>query len=73
MLNNSGVISAGALKGVTANRNITAFSLAIKLPFAYYLLQNQINIVISKFIYICLTLTSHYYQKSIFQVLQYPI
>jgi O-antigen ligase/tetratricopeptide (TPR) repeat protein len=41
MLNNSGVISAGALKGVTANRNITAFSLAIKLPFAYYLLQNQ--------------------------------
>ena len=41
MLNNNGVISAGALKGVTANRNITAFSLAIKLPFVYYLLQTQ--------------------------------
>lgn len=41
MLNTNGVISAGSLKGVTANRNITAFSLAIKLPFAYYLLHTQ--------------------------------
>ena len=41
MLNNNGVIESGALKGVTANRNITAFSLAIKLPFAYYFLHTQ--------------------------------
>ena len=41
MLNNNGIISAGSLKGLTANRNITAFSLAIKLPFAYYLLHTQ--------------------------------
>ena len=32
MINTSGVISGGALKGVTANRNITAFSIAIKIP-----------------------------------------
>ena len=41
MLNNNGVIESAALKGVTANRNITAFSLAIKLPFAYYFLHTQ--------------------------------
>ena len=29
---------SGALKGVTANRNITAFSLAIKIPFVLFLL-----------------------------------
>ena len=38
MLAANGRISAGALKGVTANRNITAFSLAIKIPFVYYLI-----------------------------------
>ncbi|MDA8644755.1 O-antigen ligase family protein, partial [Flavobacteriaceae bacterium] len=37
MINSSGVISSGALKGVTANRNITAFSIAIKIPFVLYL------------------------------------
>ena len=31
-------INPGQLKGVTANRNIGAFSLAIKIPFALYLL-----------------------------------
>ena len=38
MISTDGYISPGALKGVTANRNITAFSLAIKLPFVYFLL-----------------------------------
>lgn len=38
MINTNGMISSGSLKGVTANRNITAFSLAIKMPFVYYLL-----------------------------------
>ena len=33
MLNNSGAISSGSLKGVTANRNIGAFSIALKIPF----------------------------------------
>ena len=37
MITTNGVISPGYLKGVTANRNITAFSLAIKLPFVLYL------------------------------------
>ena len=38
MISKSGIISPGALKGVTANRNITAFSLAIKIPFVLFLL-----------------------------------
>ena len=38
MILTKGFIVAGELKGVTANRNITAFSLAIKIPFLYYLL-----------------------------------
>ena len=37
MINTTGVITSGALKGVTANRNITAFSIAIKIPFVLYL------------------------------------
>jgi len=42
MVNTSGVISAGVLKGVTANRNITAFSIAIKIPFVLFLIyKNQ--------------------------------
>ncbi|MDB2342424.1 O-antigen ligase family protein [Flavobacteriaceae bacterium] len=38
MLNNSGIIAGEALKGVTANRNITAFSIAIKIPFVLFLI-----------------------------------
>ena len=38
MINTTGVISSGTLKGVTANRNITAFSIAIKIPFVFYLI-----------------------------------
>ena len=34
----SGGINGGQLKGVTANRNITAFSIAIKIPFVLYLI-----------------------------------
>ncbi|MBT5166488.1 MAG: tetratricopeptide repeat protein [Nitrosomonadales bacterium] len=42
MVNTSGIISAGILKGVTANRNITAFSIAIKIPFVLFLIyKNQ--------------------------------
>lgn len=40
MINTNGFITPGALKGVTANRNITAFSLAIKIPFVLYTIHN---------------------------------
>ena len=35
---NNGAINPGQLKGVTANRNITAFSIAIKIPYVLYLI-----------------------------------
>jgi O-antigen ligase len=38
MINTTGSIQPGTLKGVTANRNITAFSLAIKIPFVLFLI-----------------------------------
>jgi len=38
MINTIGVISSVSLKGITANRNITAFSIAIKIPFVLYLI-----------------------------------
>ena len=38
---NAGGIKPGQLKGVTANRNITAFSIAIKIPYVLYLMLNQ--------------------------------
>ena len=34
----AGGINPGQLKGVTANRNITAFSIAIKIPYVFYLI-----------------------------------
>ncbi|MGA0415938.1 MAG: O-antigen ligase family protein [Flavobacteriaceae bacterium] len=37
MIETSGAVNSGVLKGVTANRNITAFSIAIKVPFLLYL------------------------------------
>ena len=37
MIESTGTIASGTLKGVTANRNITAFSIAIKVPFVVYL------------------------------------
>ena len=37
MIDSAGFISSGSLKGVTANRNITAFSIAIKIPFILFL------------------------------------
>lgn len=47
MIDLNGVIVPGELKGVTANRNITAFSIAMKIPFLLYLfdkLKNKIFI-----------------------------
>ena len=37
----AGGINPGQLKGVTANRNITAFSIAIKIPYVIYLIFNS--------------------------------
>lgn len=34
------IVNSGKLKGVTANRNITAFSIAVKLPFLIILFEN---------------------------------
>ena len=41
MINSRGLITPGELKGVTANRNITAFSIAIKIPFVLYLIKKS--------------------------------
>lgn len=49
MINTSGIISSGTLKGVTANRNITAFSIAIKIPFVLFLI-HRLNKISIKFI-----------------------
>lgn len=46
----SGSINPGDLKGVTANRNITAFSIAIKIPFVIYLVIKSKSIL-SKLLY----------------------
>ena len=50
MIITKGSISSGELKGVTANRNITAFSLAIKIPFLlfhYVTKTNFLKIILS--------------------------
>ena len=46
MFDATGYIEGGQLKGVTANRNITAFSLAIKIPFVLYLLEYKNKVFI---------------------------
>jgi len=45
MINTTGIISGGVLKGVTANRNITAFSIAIKIPFVLFLIYKNQKII----------------------------
>ena len=45
----SGGIQSGALKGVTANRNITAFSIAIKIPYVLYLALNNKKLIFKIF------------------------
>ena len=43
MININGSIFADDLKGVTANRNITAFSIALKIPFVLFLIETTKN------------------------------
>ena len=40
MINSNGEILSGILKGVTANRNIAAFSIALKIPFILFLINS---------------------------------
>ena len=58
MINSTGVISPGTLKGVTANRNITAFSIAIKIPFVLYLVgllkKTSFKILVTTLIFLAL-------------------
>jgi len=58
MINTTGVISSGALKGVTANRNITAFSIAIKIPFVLYLIglvrKSSLKLLLTTIIFLAL-------------------
>ena len=63
MIDLNGVISSGLLKGVTANRNITAFSLAIKIPFILFLFYQVkkrfftgILIILNFFVFVCLSM-----------------
>ena len=45
----AGGIQSGTLKGVTANRNITAFSIAIKIPYVLYLALNNKKLIFKLF------------------------
>ena len=63
MLNSEGIIKSAGLKGVTANRNITAFSVAIKIPFVLFLFElvkknvvKAILLVIISLSFLCLSM-----------------
>ena len=49
MIKNFGAISSGSLKGVTANRNITAFSIAIKIPFILFIIYQSKRFIVNLF------------------------
>ena len=53
----TGKIDSGQLKGIAANRNITAFSIVVKLPFLLFLLDDLKKTVIKLFALILLTLS----------------
>lgn len=53
----SGGINGSQLKGVTANRNITAFSIAIKIPYVLYLITRTPKLWV-RIVYVLLVLMS---------------
>jgi len=53
--NLTGKIIGGNLKGVTANRNITAFSIAIKIPFVLFLIHLRRKLMINIIVYTLIT------------------
>ena len=56
MLGSSGIINSGLLKGVTANRNIAAFSIALKIPFVLYLIIKSTSLRLKIFLGLILTI-----------------
>ena len=56
MLNSTGQIIPNSMKGVAANRNITAFSIAIKIPFVLFLIYIEkkvlLRIILSALIFL---------------------
>lgn len=62
MFNTTGGVNGSILKGVTANRNITAFSLAIKIPFVLFLLylvqKRSIKLILTSLIFLALVCLS---------------
>ena len=62
MFNTTGGVNGSDLKGVTANRNITAFSLAIKIPFVLFLLylvqKRSIKLILTSLIFTALVCLS---------------
>ena len=60
MLNSSGGINSGNIKGVTANRNIAAFSIALKIPFVlgWAIKSNKNTSKISGIIIVTLAITA---------------
>ena len=57
LLNTTGRLKGGLLKGVTANRNITAFSIAIKIPFVLFLIHNNKRRLVKVFVFTLITLS----------------
>ena len=55
MVNTTGRINGSQLKGVTANRNITAFSIAIKIPFVLNLLEKNKKFWIRVILFVLIT------------------
>lgn len=55
MFESTGRINGSKLKGVTANRNITAFSITIKIPFIIYLLEKIKKLWIRGFLFALIT------------------
>ena len=57
MMNSTGEINGSQLKGVTANRNITAFSIALKIPFVLYLIYINKKLWVKTLVLILTTLS----------------
>jgi len=55
MVQTTGRINGSQLKGVTANRNITAFSIALKTPFVLYLLEKNKKFWIRVILFVLIT------------------
>lgn len=57
MFQATGNIDSGQLKGITANRNITAFSIVVKIPFLLMLIENIKKKSLKVFVFILCSLS----------------